>query len=400
VSADGAGLREEDTHVRIRIAYLIWNLKPAGAELQLLELVRRLDSSRFEPHVVVFKKGSLNEQFPCPVWNVAPRNGWGGRGAATGLRGFMRLLRVLRVIRPQILHSFLPEITQVYGAVAALLLRIPAFVCSRRAAIGLYPRGALMRTAEWLTLRLTDRLAVNAVWLRDEAAREFPSNRIVLIPNGVDTHRFRPGLVSRTKEFGWPEGGVVIGMVANFRSCKRHEDFLQAAARVRVTHPQARFLLVGRDTGSLGSVRRTILKLELDEVVCVVTDCSHPEEYYGSMHVVACTSETEGLSNALLEAEACGLPIVATSVGGNPEVVRDGREGILVSAHDPDAVAGAIRRLIDDPALRRTMGEAGLRRAEEQFSMAGMVRGYESLYGNLLGAREMESEVRGTAEPA
>jgi glycosyltransferase involved in cell wall biosynthesis len=392
-------LREEDTHVRIRIAYLIWNLKPAGAELQLLELVRRLDSSRFEPHVVVFKKGTLDEQFPCPVWNVAPRNGWGGRGAATGLRG-LRLLRALRVIRPQILHSFLPEITQVYGAAAALLLRIPAFVCSRRAAIGLYPRGTLMRAAEWIALRLTDRLAVNAVWLRDEAAREFPSNRIVLIPNGVDTHRFRPGLVSRTKEFGWPEGCVVIGMVANFRPCKRHEDFLQAAARVRTIHPQARFLLVGRDAGSLDTVRRGILKLELEDVVRVVTDCTKPEEYYGSMHAVACTSETEGLSNALLEAEACGLPIVATRVGGNPEIVRDGSEGMLVPAHDSAAVAGAIRRLIDDPAPRRTMGEAGRRRAVEQFSMARMVKEYESFYGNLLWAGESRPEVLGTAEPA
>lgn len=398
--SEAGRVTEQGTQARIRIVYLIWNLKPAGAELQLLELVRRIDPIRFEPHVVVFRQGTLDDRFPCPVWNVAPRNGWGGRSAATGVRGFVRLLRVLRLIQPQILHSFLPEITQVYGAAAATLLRIPAFVFNRRAAAELYRRGLAMRAAEWIAQRMTDRIAVNAGWLRDEAVREFPADRIALIRNGVDTERFQPGLPSRIEEFGWPEGVVVIGMVANFRPCKRHEDFLQAAARVRATQKQARFLLLGHDVGSLGDVRRLIEELRLEDVVRVVTDCSRPEEYYGSMHVVACTSETEGLSNALLEAEACGLPIVATDVGGNPEVVRQGVEGILVQPHDPVAVAGALRRLIDDPELRRRMGEAGRRRAVEQFSTAAMVRGYQDLYGDLVCAREMQQEVQGTAEPA
>jgi glycosyltransferase involved in cell wall biosynthesis len=307
---------------------------------------------------------------------------------------------VLRAIRPQILHSFLPEITQIYGAAAAVLLRIPVFVCNRRAAAELCRRGPVMRAAEWISLKMTDRIAVNAEWLRDVAAREFPSNRIMRIPNGVDAERFRPGLPTRIAEFGWPEDSIVIGMVANFRSCKRHEDFLHAAAMVRLTHPQARFLLVGHDAGTLDCVRRMATDLRLESVLRFVTDCSRPEEYYGSMHAVACASETEGLSNSLLEAGACGLPIVATRVGGNPEVVRDGIEGILVPARDPAAVAGAIRRLIDDPALRRTMGEAGRRRSAGHFSMAAMVKGYEDLYGNSLRSIEMQPEMRGTAELA
>jgi glycosyltransferase involved in cell wall biosynthesis len=400
VTTEAAAGQNGAADARVRIAYLIWNLKPAGAERQLLELVRRLDLTRFEPHVVVFRRGMLDDRFPCPVWNVAPRNGWGGRTAATGVRGFARLLRVLRVIRPQILHSFLPEITQVYGAAAAVLLRIPAFVCNRRAAAKLQRRGIAMRAAEWIALKFTDAVAVNAEWLRDEAAREVPARRIVLIRNGVDLERFRPGLPSRIAEFGWPEDAVVIGMMANFRACKRHEDLLRAAAMVWRTDPAARFLLVGNDAGTLGEMRRLVEELGLGVIVHVVTGCSQPEDYYGSMHILACTSETEGLSNALLEAAACGLPIVATRVGGNPEVVRNGKEGILVPVRVPEAVAEAIRLLVDDPNLRAAMGEEGRRRVAGHFSMAAMVRNYQALYGNLLCTGATEPQEQGTAEPA
>lgn len=384
---------------RIRIVYLIWNLKAAGAERQLLQLIGNLDPTLYEPHLVLFKRGPMDAECACPVTYVRTTAPLGGRTAA-GVTTFVRLLRVLRALRPDVLHSFLPEIVHMYGAVAAKLLRIPVFVCNRRASVGLYRRSRWLRVAEKFALKLTDAMAVNAECLREELVwvDGYAPERVSLIANGVDTERFRPDLPSRASQFGWPGTCIVIGMVANFRPCKRHEDFLRAAALVRETRPAARFLLVGNDAGSLERVKQLIEQLQLHDSVRVVTGCSQSEEYLGSMHILACTSESEGLSNAILEAMACGLPILATRAGGNAEIVRDGVEGLLVPVRAPSAVAEAIRALIDGAEMRERMGIAGRQRAVAHFSTAAMVSAYQDLYEGLLAGRIETSPA--TMEPA
>jgi glycosyltransferase involved in cell wall biosynthesis len=107
-------------------------------------------------------------------------------------------------------------------------------------------------------------------------------------------------------------------------------------------------------------------------------------EWLAAFDVFALTSDWEGMPNAVLEAMAAGLPVVATAVGGTPEVVVDGETGLLVSPRDPDALAGAISRLLRDPDLRRAMGRAGLARVRHQFSMEETVRRNQDLYARLL----------------
>jgi glycosyltransferase involved in cell wall biosynthesis len=102
------------------------------------------------------------------------------------------------------------------------------------------------------------------------------------------------------------------------------------------------------------------------------------------MDVYICTSETEGLSNVLLEAGASCLPIVATRVGGNPEIVADGENGFLVETHDPESIALAALQLAENPELRRDMGKRNRERVMAQFSIRAMVRAHEELYERLL----------------
>lgn len=384
---------------RIRIAYFIWNLKPAGAERQLVELIRGLDRNVFEPCVIVSKPGKWDQDCPCPVYALSKGGSRSRIGKAiAGGTSFLSLVRILRRIRPHVFHSFLPEITLVLGAFAAKCARVPVFICNRRSSLYLYRTTAFLRMAEPIALRLTDEMSANSQSLREEleVVDRYPSEHITVIPNGVDTARFRPGLPSRKKEFGWPESSVVIGIVANFRACKRHNDFVDAAAIVYREHPDSRFVLVGNDGGTLQEVRRRIEELGLQGATRIVLGSSNPEEVYGTIDILVCTSETEGLSNVLLEAQACGIPVVATAVGGNPEAIQDGVQGVLVPVYNPEAVAHEVNRLIDDHDLRARIGAAGRKHAVDKYSLLAMVSGFQELYQRALA--RMARNVRGSQQ--
>jgi len=381
------GTSDYGAPTRFRVVYLIWTLRPGGAERQLLELLRGLDRRRYDPSVITFRPGSSDSDCPCPLITLAtPTGGLIGQ-FLLALVCFGRLVRALRKIRPQILHSFLPELSTIYGAPAARVTGIPIFICNRLSSAELYRQSAFITIAERYALKHADSMVVNAQSLAEEVTRldHFPADDVTVIPNGVDVKKFRPGLPSRVREeSGWSSENLVIGIVANFRDCKRHDDFLRAASIIHQRYPETRFVLVGSDLGTLKASRQLSRELGMESVVRIITGNSRPEEIYGAIDIYVCTSETEGLSNVLLEAMACGIPIVATGVGGNPEAVQDGVEGILVPAHTPEAVATAVERLIQDTGLRRQMGEAGRRRALEHFSIKAMVCAFEKVYERTL----------------
>jgi len=381
------GTSDYGAPTRFRVVYLIWTLRPGGAERQLLELLRGLDRRRYDPSVITFRPGSSDSDCPCPLITLAtPTGGLIGK-FLLALVCFGRLVRALRKIRPRILHSFLPELATIYGGPAARMAGISMFICSRRSSAKLYRQSVFITIAERYALKSADAMVVNAQCLAEEVTRldHFPSDDVTVIPNGVDVKKFRPGLPSHVREeSGWSSENLVIGIVANFRDCKRHDDFLCAAGILHQLYAETRFILVGSDMGTLEASRHLSRELGLESVTRIITGISTPEEIYGALDIYVCTSETEGLSNVLLEAMACGIPIVATAVGGNPEAVQDGVEGILVPAHTPEAVATAVGRLIQDTGLRSQMGDAGRRRALEHYSMEAMVCAFERVYERTL----------------
>ena len=187
---------------------------------------------------------------------------------------------------------------------------------------------------------------------------------------------------------GWGEEHVVFGMVANFRECKRHVDFVQAAAMVLQQFPDARFVMVGADYGLWDNVAQQISELGLEEQIRMVNSDPHPEKIFAAMDVYVCPSEREGFSNVVLEAMACGKPVIATNVGGNAEAVRDEETGLLVPCGSPRALADAAGKLIQNPGQRRMMGLLGRKRVEQNFSLDRMVRSHEQLYLQLLSDRK------------
>ena len=205
----------------------------------------------------------------------------------------------------------------------------------------------------------------------------------------------RDGRASRLgEELGLPPDAPIVAMLSRLNELKGVDDFLHAAARVAVRVPDARFLLIGDGVemrngaivksaycealeaaaARLGLADRLVLTGFRLDVPQLLAECA----------VSVLPSLSEGLSNTLLESMAAGVPVVATNVGGNPEVVQEGRTGFLVAAQNPEALADRICRVLEDRAMAARFGEAGRRRVAEQFSMERMLRDTERLYQDLL----------------
>jgi glycosyltransferase involved in cell wall biosynthesis len=178
---------------------------------------------------------------------------------------------------------------------------------------------------------------------------------------------------------------------------KAQRDLLAALERLAPRHPSLRLEFVGdgplRDALAAEARERGIA-----DRVRFRGEVARPEDAYAAFDVFALPSLNEGISNTILEAMASGLPVVATRVGGNPELVVEGATGTLVSPENPAELAAAIERYLDDPALRRAHAAAGRERAERDFSIRTMVRRYEDLYASLFDRRVLGiRERRGSA---
>jgi glycosyltransferase involved in cell wall biosynthesis len=183
-------------------------------------------------------------------------------------------------------------------------------------------------------------------------------------------------------ELGIPEDAPLVGSIANFKAAKDHATLLRAAARVREALPRVRFVLVGQ--GPLeADTRRLAAELGLDGTVVFAGFRTDAARLAAAFDVFTLASTYEGLPIALIEAMALGRPAVVTRVGGTPEVVADGAQGLLVPPRDPDALAGGLLRLLGDPALRARMGEAARARALD-FDIRKAVRRVEQVYADLL----------------
>jgi len=217
--------------------------------------------------------------------------------------------------------------------------------------------------------------------------------RVEVVYSGTDPARYRPGLDgSRVRrEFGVPDGAPLVGKVANFYpGWKGHDVFLAAARRILEVRRDARFLLVGKSTDS-DAMRSAVAEAGLTDRVILAGYRSDIPEILAAIDVLANSPRArEGLCVAILEALASGRPVVATRVGGIPEVVRDGETGLLVPPEDPAALASAVLRLVSDRDLAARLGAGGARLVREQFTFETMVEGNERVYREVLAERGRE----------
>lgn len=220
-------------------------------------------------------------------------------------------------------------------------------------------------------------------WLAEQTREAFTfGGPIDVIHNFVDGERFRPRESDTVRhELGKP-GEVLVAHMSNFRPLKRAPDVVEVFARLP-KHVPARLLLAG-DGPDMGPVREAVCRHGLTDRVCFLGEIEDVENILAAADVALFPSESESFGLAALEAMACGVPVVASRVGGLPEVVRDGVDGFLVEVGDLDAMGAALTRLVVDADLRRTMADSSLARAGESFSLERILAEHERLYERIL----------------
>ena len=369
---------------RIRLALVIHSLESGGAERQFLQLVSGLDRTKFEPVIYVGRpsreRPESNEN--CVILGPAPHS-----RATAPLQFAGRILNLakhLRRFRPHILHSFLEERTLWMSAMAERLSPVPVFIGNRRSSVNSYRHNGLQTMLELVSMRRLDAMLTISHALQEEVIAD-GFHRVETIPIGVDVNHFHPGGGEALRaQLGWSNGEKVIGMVANFWPCKGHADFVKAAAILHARHPECRFVLMGNERGTLALVRRQIAESGLAGVLHIVEGSLDAAPMYQAMNIYLCTSESEGFGNAVLEAMASGVPVVATRVGGLVEALTDGVEGLLIPAGAPEAAAAAVERVLHDESSALHRADAARQRVLARHSVAGMVRAHEVFYEEFL----------------
>jgi glycosyltransferase involved in cell wall biosynthesis len=350
-----------------------------GTEGQFVEVARGLNAGPWDVRVsCVRAEGPLR----APL-EAAGLRAWScGRGSFKSFRfaaAVFSLARYLRAERIRLVHSF-DFYSNILGMPAARLAGVPVTIASQR------ELGDLRSSSELRAYGCAQRLA-HCVLVNSEAVAErvrlqgaVQPGRLVVIPNGVDLGRFSPA--PRTARP--PDRPVTIGTLSVLRPEKGLAHLLQAAASIRRSFPRSRFVIWGE--GPLRpELERLIGQLSLGGVVELRGATAEPEVALRELDIFVLPSLSEACSNALLQAMASGLAVVATRVGGTPAVVTDEESGLLVAPGDPAALARAITRLIEEPALADRLRGRARTVVCARFGSDRMLDRIEALYRQLLG---------------
>lgn len=239
-----------------------------------------------------------------------------------------------------------------------------------------------------LTYRcLADRIICPSDSIRRELQRYrwLGAELMEVIPNGVDPDVYRPGYsqAKARKLFGLPQETLVVGMVGRLTGQKGHEVFLQSAKLLTEAFPQVFFWVVG-DGERRVELEAMVRELGMGERVGFSGYQTDLPQVYAGLDILVLSSLFEGLPNVLLEAMACGKPVVATSVGGVPEVVENGITGLIVSPNNYRELAQSLKKLLENKSLRMRMGKNGRKRIERWFSSSLMLDRVERSFSSLL----------------
>lgn len=351
-----------------RVAHVCESLEMGGLEKLLVEFARHADRSRFDLRFVTLgERGYLADEIEALGWPVDAL----GRPSGLRPRAVFELARLFQREWVDVVHTH-SEGPLLYGAPAARLAGVGRLIHTRHHGPDLGNNSSRARKAVALVgRRWVDRF----VCVADDGARAcvaegVPAARVVTVRNGIDLSRFA---------YNGPTPGGPAAIVARLVPEKDHATLLHAWGRVVAEEPDFRLEIAGDGpclsglqalAGSLGLGHRVRFLGRVDDVAGLL----------GRTGMLILSSRLEGISLTLLEAMARGLPVVATRVGGNPEVVVDGETGLLVEPGLPDDLAAAILRLRRDPDRAHRMGLAGRQRAEDHFDIRRTIENYEAMY--------------------
>ena len=295
-------------------------------------------------------------------------------------KSILRIKNLIRDLKIDVLHTH-SSVDSWAGGLAGRWAKVPVLVRTRHISVRV--------RRPWLNriYYLPDAIITTGEHIRRELLQthKIPAERIVSIPTGADLGRFHPGPpdLELKKRMGLPIDSPVITLVAVLRAQKRHELVIAAAAEVIKVFPQARFLFVGDGPGR-NRVEQEIKKAQLEAQILMTGYREDIPAILSFTDLGIISSVAEGIPQFLFQIMAMGKPVIATEVGGIPEIVTSGVTGVLIPPEDPAALAKALVQVLGDPGSARRLGEEGRRLVEKEYTVEKMAekvyRVYQQVY--------------------
>jgi sugar transferase (PEP-CTERM/EpsH1 system associated) len=377
----------------LRVLHVIDRLDVGGTELGIARVIRGLNGENFNHRVCAIR--GFNEDFVA-AQSLAEKVCVAG-SPKPGYQFLVgRLTRVMREFKPHVVHS------RNWGGIeaipAARLARVPVAIHSEHGyevdmLAGLPIQRRIMRRFAYTS---ADVVFTVSEELRNYHARQtwLPAERIRVLPNGVDTTKFCPLPGQRAemrRQFGLTDDLVVCGSVGRLVAIKDYSTLLQATKILVERGLPICLLLVGAGPELISHQRFVAASPDLAKRVKFLRPSTDVAAFLNALDIFVLPSLREGMSNTLLEAMAAGLPIVASRVGGNPEIIQEENSGCLFKAGDVTELTARLEHLAHCPALRRKWGQAARERAESEFSLERMIDRYHDLYLDMYRRRDVGS---------
>jgi glycosyltransferase involved in cell wall biosynthesis len=369
-----------------------------GAERNITQLLIGIDKDKFDIYTACFVSGKLvesmrNQGFAITTLKEA------GIYTISGLKNLAFLKRLATEKKICLIVTY-HESSDFYGLALSRICHIP--VISSRRDMGF--KTALHYS---LAYRVVGKYFDYVITVSDAVKREvikrrwFPERKIFTIYNAIKTIDYgnvnEADGVALKRKLGIHPEYPVVGMVANMTKIKGHHYFLQAAAIICKYHPNVQFLIIGyegKEPGfTIAGFERYGEEIGVSQSLHFVGGRTNVADLISIFDIAVLASLSEGFSNVILEYMASAKPVVATDVGGNPEVVVRGETGLLVPPGDPEALASAVLSMLGDKEMVFRFGMAGRRRVQERFSLDVMLRNYENLFEQVVNSRRDNSPV-------
>ncbi|MGC9328077.1 MAG: glycosyltransferase, partial [Candidatus Hinthialibacter sp.] len=292
--------------------------------------------------------------------------------------------KIVNRFQPDIIHSFLYH-SNLFARCAHFFNPRLSVISGIRTVYSVKEYGRLYRLMDRLTHSLDSFYVANSQHGLQSVVQSIglPKEKLVMIHNGLESISPFDSIEAIREdvhfEFGFDKEDCIVGVAAQLRPAKRHDLLIQATARLKDRFPRMRLLLAGQGETE-EDLRALAVSKGVEKQVVFAGFRSDVDRLLRGMDIFALPSDVEGQPVSVLEAMYAGLPIVATRVGGLPEVVVAGETGFLCQPGNVEELCRALTRLLDSPELRRQMGDAGLARVQKHFSAERMARRFEGLY--------------------
>jgi len=361
------------------ILYIIWSLSQGGAERVVINLAKGLDRTRFNPMVCCLnEKGEFANELEDIGIPVIPLHKKGKLDIVV----INRLIAVIKQYQIDIVHTHLFG-SNLWGRIAAILARVPVIIATEHN-VDVQKTRFHLTIDRWLSRRTDKIIAVSNKVKEFYVGKGISADKIEVIYNGIEITKSPSHQVTRSPvkdELEIRDGEVVLAVVGRLVPQKGHRYLFEALGLLNGKY-RFKLLVVGEGPmkDSLWSIVNSLL---LKDKVIFTGMRKDVRNILGITDILILPSLREGLPIVALEAMASGVPVVATKVGGTPEVVEDGITGLLVESENPFALAEATNRLFNNRGLARKLGENGYKRVKEMFSLEKMVEGHQRVYEEL-----------------